>query len=245
MRTGWSLRAIRRARGLTLDELSALCGVSRDDLGLYERGRMTPRPGTVEKIARALDAPIVSVRQGMGWTAPEPAERWEAPEGPDPLREGVLEAVREACGPEFALGEEELRALVESVKAAIPALAERMKDTRPEAEIHRQLLREPSRSPEEEGPQCALTDRQWEQVAPLLPPERGGRGRAFKSNRLMLEGILFHLRSGTAWRDLPSRFGPYKCVSARLRLWQEAGVWPAAEARLRELGVLEEHAPKP
>lgn len=69
MKTGHSIRALRLRRGLTLDELSALCGVSRDDLGLYERGRMTPRPGTVERIAQALGVPIVTIQAGMGWTA--------------------------------------------------------------------------------------------------------------------------------------------------------------------------------
>ncbi len=58
MKTGRNIRAIRKQRGLTLDELSALCGVSRDELGAYERGQATPRPGTVEKIAQALEAPI-------------------------------------------------------------------------------------------------------------------------------------------------------------------------------------------
>ena len=74
MTVGADLHALRKRRGLTLDELSALCGVSRDDLGLYERGAMTPRPETVQKIAQALDVPITVIREGMGWTAPEPSE---------------------------------------------------------------------------------------------------------------------------------------------------------------------------
>ena len=50
MTTGRDIRALRRQRGLTLDELSALSGVHRDDLGGYERGEITPRPETVRKI---------------------------------------------------------------------------------------------------------------------------------------------------------------------------------------------------
>ena len=72
MTVGMNIRALRKRRGLTLDELSALCGVHRDDLGQYERGGMTPRPETVERIARALDAPIAAIREGMAWTAPGP-----------------------------------------------------------------------------------------------------------------------------------------------------------------------------
>ena len=49
MKVGQNIRALRRQRGLTLDELSALCGVNREDLGEYERGSMTPRPDTVQK----------------------------------------------------------------------------------------------------------------------------------------------------------------------------------------------------
>ena len=68
MTTGRDIRALRRQRGLTLDELSALSGVHRDDLGGYERGEITPRPETVRKIAAALDAPIAAIRDGVGWT---------------------------------------------------------------------------------------------------------------------------------------------------------------------------------
>ena len=245
MKTGRNIRSIRKQKGLTLDELSARCGISRDELGLYERGRTTPRPETVERLAAALEAPIVSIREGMGWTAQEPLEGWETQEGA-PLREGVLQAVRESCGADFTPDEADIRLLMESVKAAIPALAERLKDTRPEAEIHRGILAELEVSQDEtpeEG--YALTDEQWAQIAPLLPPERSGRGRAFKSNRLMLEGILYHIRSGTAWKDLPERFGRYKCVSDRLRLWQRTGVWEPVREMLMGLGVAEENFFRP
>lgn len=238
MRTGQSLRAVRRRRGLTLDELSALCGVSRDDLGKYERGQMTPRPGTVARIALALDIPIADISQGMGWTAPAPAEGWEAPAG-DPLHDSILEMVKELQGEEFTLSEDDLRLLMESVKAAIPSMVEHLKDVRPVAEINREILEELDVDLGGNGEQYALTDEQWAQISPLLPPERAGRGRAFKSNRLMLDGILYHLKSGTAWKALPERFGRFKCVSDRLRLWQSTGVWEAVLDKLRELGILD------
>lgn len=242
MKTGHSIRALRLRRGLTLDELSALCGVSRDDLGLYERGRMTPRPGTVERIAQALGVPIVTIQAGMGWTAQEPAERWEDG-GAASLREGIIRTARETRGEEFTPDEADIRLLMESVKAAIPALVEHMKDTRPESEIHRSILEELAFQTVDVGDELiqrhALTNEQWEQISPLLPPERTGKGRAFKSNRLMLDGIVYHIKSGTAWKDLPERFGRYKCVSDRLRLWQRAGVWEPVLDKLRALGVIE------
>ena len=242
MRIGHNVRVLRRQRGLTLDELSALCGISRDDLGLYERGQMTPRPRTVERIAQALDVPIVAIQEGMGWTAQEPLERWET-DGSAPLRDGILEAVRESQGEDFVPVEADVALLMEAVKASIPALVEHMKDTRPEAEIHRGILEElnlrPTGSADGLIQQYALTDGQWEQVSPLLPSEKTGRGRALKSNRLMLDGILYHIKSGTAWKDLPECFGRYKCVSDRLRLWERTGVWEPVVDKLAELGVME------
>lgn len=247
MRVGQNIRAIRRQRGLTLDELSALCGVSRDDLGLYERGQMTPRPGTVEKIAQALAVPIVAIREGMGWMAQGPLERWET-DGSTPLRDGILEAVRESQGEGFVPDEADIKLLMESVKAAIPALVEHMKDTRPEAEIHRGILEELDLPPMDRENELvgryALTDGQWGQIAPLLPPEKAGKGRAFKSNRLMLDGILYHMKSGTAWKDLPECFGRYKCVSDRLRLWERTGVWGPVADKLRALGIVETGHPE-
>ena len=243
MRVGRNIRAIRKQRGLTLDELSALCGVNRDDLGAYERGERTPRPATVEKIAAALEAPIVDIRGGMGWTAPQAVEEWELQEENAPLRAGILEALREACGERAgapALGEDEVRTLMESVKASIPALVERMKDTRPEPVIHREILTQLDRKPADEASdRYELTDEQWAQLRDLLPPEKAGKGRAFKSNRLMLDGILYWMKSGVAWKDLPQRFGRYQCVSGRLRLWSRMGVWEPVVRRLQALNILE------
>lgn len=237
MTVGLQINALRRQRGLTLEELSALCGVHRDDLGQYERGGMTPRPETVERIARALDAPIAAIREGMAWTAPRPTESWETAGDDRLLREGIEETVRESGA--FPLEEREVLALMESVKAAVPALIERLKDTRPPAVINRELLEQLGLAPPERGEDWTLTDGQWDRLRDLFPPEKGGRGRALKSNRLMLEGILYRMRTGAAWKDLPARYGRYKCVSDRLSLWTRTGVWDRALPRLRELGLLD------
>lgn len=75
------------------------------------------------------------------------------------------------------------------------------------------------------GRRHELSDEQWERVKSVLPPERGRRGRPAKSNRLMLNGILWVLRTGAPWRDLPSRFGPWESVYSRFRRWAQRGVW--------------------
>jgi transposase len=72
-----------------------------------------------------------------------------------------------------------------------------------------------------------LTDAQWEKIRPLLPRprsrRRGGRPRA--SDRKVLEGILWMLRSGARWQDLPEEFPSPATCWRRLRDWEEQGVW--------------------
>src|SRR5436309_652436 len=70
-----------------------------------------------------------------------------------------------------------------------------------------------------------LTDAEWERLAPLLPPERPRTGRPNKSHRLIVNGILWKLRTGAPWRDLPERYGPWESVYTRFRRWRLAGVW--------------------
>ena len=176
-----------------------------------------------------------AIREGIGWTAPSAREAWEVPGQEALLRNGIREALEEE---HVVLGEEDLRALAETVKAALPALIEHMKDLRPEGAVIQEILEEleltrPAAAEE------ALTEAQWETLRELLPPEKTGRGRSFKSNRLMLEGILYWLRSGGPWKELPARFGRPRCVADRLRLWQRTGVWGPLWEKLLEIGAVE------
>jgi transposase len=72
-----------------------------------------------------------------------------------------------------------------------------------------------------------LTDGQWEAVTRLLPGRRaspnGGRPRA--DDRACLEGILWVLRSGARWRDLPDRYPSAATCWRRLTDWEDEGVW--------------------
>src|SRR5437899_444855 len=72
-----------------------------------------------------------------------------------------------------------------------------------------------------------LTDAEWERLARLLPPEKPKTGKPNKSHRLILNGILWKLRTGAPWRDLPERYGPWETVYTRVRRWRPAGVGPA------------------
>ena len=78
-----------------------------------------------------------------------------------------------------------------------------------------------------------LTDDQWAALAPHLPPQRGATGRPAKDHRAVVEAILWRLRTGAPWRDLPERYGPWQSVYTRFRRWQHAGVWDRALAALQ------------
>jgi hypothetical protein len=71
----------------------------------------------------------------------------------------------------------------------------------------------------------ALTDEHWEQVRPLLPPQKPQTGRPATDHRLVVEGILWVVRTGSSWRELPERFGPWSTVSSRYQRWLKEGLW--------------------
>jgi transposase len=71
----------------------------------------------------------------------------------------------------------------------------------------------------------ALTDAQWARLAPLLPPQKPKTGRPAQDHRQILDGILWILRTGAPWRDLPERYGPWGTVSSRFYRWRQAGLW--------------------
>ena len=81
-----------------------------------------------------------------------------------------------------------------------------------------------------------LTDDQWTKLAPLLPPEKPATGRPNLDHRTVLNGILWRLRTGVPWRDLPERYGNWQTVYSRFRRWQRAGVWARVLAALQAEG---------
>jgi transposase len=81
-----------------------------------------------------------------------------------------------------------------------------------------------------------LPDDRWERLKPLLPPQKPNRGRPAKDHRRILNGILYLLRTGVPWRDLPERYGPWQTVATRFYRWQKAGIWDGI------LGALQQQA---
>src|ERR1700722_10068074 len=69
-----------------------------------------------------------------------------------------------------------------------------------------------------------LMDKAWAVIAPSLPASGGARGR-WRDHRQVINAILWKLRTGAPWRDLPERHGPRKTAHERLRLWTADGTW--------------------
>jgi len=72
-----------------------------------------------------------------------------------------------------------------------------------------------------------LTDAQWAQMAPLIPqpPRQRRGGRPWIDNRAVVEGILWVLKTGARWRDLPSEYPSPSTCWRRLKQWDEDGTW--------------------
>ena len=79
-----------------------------------------------------------------------------------------------------------------------------------------------------------LNDAQWERIAPLLPGKKGDPGRSGEDNRLFIEAVLWLVRAGAPWRDLPESFGKWSSVWKRFRRWALKGLFERIFAALSE-----------
>jgi transposase len=70
-----------------------------------------------------------------------------------------------------------------------------------------------------------LTDAQWAKMEPRCLGKPGDPGRSGKNNRLFVEAVLWLVRTGSPWRDLPPSFGRWNSVFTRFRDWVKAGAW--------------------
>jgi transposase len=82
----------------------------------------------------------------------------------------------------------------------------------------------------------ALTDQQWERLQPLLPPQKPPTGRPAADHRRILDGLLWLLRTGAPWRDLPERYGPWRTIASRFYRWRRAGLWDRLLATVQQQG---------
>jgi putative transposase len=70
-----------------------------------------------------------------------------------------------------------------------------------------------------------LTDVQWERIKDFLPGKEGDPGRSAVDNRLFVNAVLYVLKTGIPWEDLPPRFGKPNSVWQRFDRWCAAGIW--------------------
>jgi len=73
-----------------------------------------------------------------------------------------------------------------------------------------------------------LTDEQWKIVEPLihpLPRRTDGKGRPWRNSRDVLNGILWILRTGAPWKDMPERYPPYQTCHRRFQRWARDGTF--------------------
>jgi transposase len=70
-----------------------------------------------------------------------------------------------------------------------------------------------------------LSDGVWDMIAPFLPGKPGDRGVTASDNRRFLEAVLWRVRTGSPWRDLPEALGNWNSTFRRFRRWANAGVF--------------------
>ena len=70
-----------------------------------------------------------------------------------------------------------------------------------------------------------ISDRSWAAIEPLVPGTVRDRGVTAKNTRLFLEAVLWRVRVGGPWRDLPPGFGAWNSIFRRFRRWAQRGVF--------------------
>lgn len=89
-----------------------------------------------------------------------------------------------------------------------------------------------------------LRDDQWERIKGLLPGMKGHVGRRAQTNtRLFVDALLWLVRSGGRWRDMPAQFGRLQTIKTRYYRWVESGVFDRLFAELSKDADTEWHIP--
>ncbi|WP_442929568.1 IS5 family transposase [Micromonospora sp. WMMC250] len=84
-----------------------------------------------------------------------------------------------------------------------------------------------------------LTNHEWAVLAPLLPTQPV-RGNQWRDHRQVINAICWVKRTGSPWRDLPERYGPWKTAYQRFRRWAADGTWASLKAHVIALAELDD-----
>ena len=79
-----------------------------------------------------------------------------------------------------------------------------------------------------------LSDKEWELIEPYLPSNDHHEGHPWGDHRTFLNGMIYRLATGCAWRDLPERFGKWNSVYQRFHRWSESGLLEKIAFALQE-----------
>lgn len=80
-----------------------------------------------------------------------------------------------------------------------------------------------------------LSDKEWERIRPLLPPQRQRVGRPAHDHRTIINGIWWVERTGGPWRQMPHCYGAWSTVASRYYRWKKAGIWQRLKRVLDEM----------
>jgi len=76
-----------------------------------------------------------------------------------------------------------------------------------------------------------LTNEQWVKLEAVLPSVR--MGRPPRDRRVVINAIRWRVRTGSPWRDMPERYGPWETAYGLFRQWQRDGIWAEVLTRLQ------------
>ncbi len=166
MTVGENIRKLRKERGLTQKQLGELCGINEANIRKYEADKQNAKIETIEKIAKALGVPIVKIKEDLTWAEHQNTEEMKQLERSTLPFQGMEVSLEKLFGHieekyvmvesgwqrpywvvgnapnTFVLHEPDIEALVKSTESLLPALVDRLKDTRPEAEIVQEITAE-------------------------------------------------------------------------------------------------------
>ena len=89
-----------------------------------------------------------------------------------------------------------------------------------------------------------MTDVQYESISHLLP-ENGARGGQWVEHLKILNGMFWRLRTGSPWRGVPGRYGPWSTVYDRFRRWARDGTLDRQSHAASGVDPCDHRAPSP
>ena len=82
-----------------------------------------------------------------------------------------------------------------------------------------------------------ISDHDWDRIKKALPGRAGQHGGIAVDNRLFINAVLWIVRAGSPWADLPERFGKSNTVWRRFDRWVKSGVWASLMEALRDTDI--------